>query len=299
MQLRPIPFSALIVVAALAAGCDVHVGENGVSLDVASGKASDEWSRTYTVASGGAVEIVNTNGAIVVEPSTGAQVEVKATRQTRAPSDEEAQALLKNLEIKEEVSDGRVHLQTSTGTGMLFGRRSASVEYHLRVPAGLKVSVKTENGGIGMHDVNGSLSASTTNGGIRGTNLSGSVSAHIINGGIVVDLASVAGPIDLDAVNGGIRLDIPADAKLDVEARAVNGGVNAEAGLALSGGERTRNGLSGKLNGGGTKVSATTVNGGVRIGSRSATASGQKGTNGDVDLEVLEVDGNTVVVPKR
>jgi hypothetical protein len=132
MRFRPNYLSALLVAAALGTGCDVHVGDNGVSLDVSSGKATEEWSRTYTVNRGGTLEIANSNGPIVVEAASGAQVEVKATKQVRARSDEEAQAVLKNLEIKEDVTPGRVSLQTATNPVTNFGRRSATIAFACR-----------------------------------------------------------------------------------------------------------------------------------------------------------------------
>ena len=266
MRLRPVYVSALVLTAALGAGCDVHVGENGVSLDVAGGKAREDWSRTYTLAKGGNLEIVNVNGAIVVNAGTGPQVEVKATRQARAASDEEAQALLKETAITEEVSPDRVSIRTSNGSGPLRGRRSINVEYQVRVPVGMRVNVKTENGGIGLHDVDGNLTASTTNGGIRGTNIAGAVSAHIVNGGIVMEIARVAGPVQLDAVNGGIRLDVPGSVNANLEAQAVNGGVSTEDGFPITASERSRTRISGRMNAGGTAISLSTVNGGVRIG---------------------------------
>jgi DUF4097 and DUF4098 domain-containing protein YvlB len=275
MRFRPNYLSALLVAAALGAGCDVHVGDNGVSLDVSSGKATEEWSRSYTVNHGGTLEIVNSNGPIVVEAGTGAQVEVKATKQVRARSDEEAQAVLKNLEITEEVTPGRVSLQTTTNPVTNFGRRSATVEYRVRVPAGLQVSVKTDNGGIGLHDVDGTLAATTTNGGIRGTNISGAVTAHIVNGGIVLDMARVSGALMLDSINGSIRLDVPANLNADVDAHAVNGGVVTEAGLTIVTSERSRTRVAGKMNRGGVPVSVSTVNGGVRIGVRDGSATSQ------------------------
>jgi len=268
MKLRLTHLSAVVLTAALGSGCDVHVGENGVSVDVASGKATEEWMRTYTLAKGGTLEISNTNGAIVVDRATGGQVEVTATRVARASTEEEAQALLQKTSIAEAVSPTKIAIQAAAGNGFEFGRRSINVEYHVRVPAGLQVSVKTENGGIGLHDVDGTLTASTTNGGIRGTNLSGSVSAHIVNGGIVIDVARLAGPIELDAVNGGIRLDLPADANADIEARAVNGGVTMESGLTLTTSDRTQRHVAGRLNAGGIKITASTVNGGVRLRGR-------------------------------
>jgi hypothetical protein len=273
MTFRPFCVSALLVTAALGAGCDVHVGDNGVSVDVASGKATDDWTRTYTLTKGSAVEIINVNGPIVVEAAQGPDVEIRATRVARARSDEEAQKLLKRLEIKETVGPGRVAVQTVTGRRMGFDGRSVSVEYRLRVPSGLQVSVKTENGGIGLHDVNGTFVASTTNGGVRGTSVSGAVSVHVVNGGIVMDVAHVAGPIELESVNGGIRLDIPADLNADLEAHAVNGGVSTDDNLKVDGLERSRTRLAGKLNRGGTPISVNTVNGGVRLRARDGSVS--------------------------
>jgi len=290
MRFRPFHLSAFVLTAILGAGCDVHVGENGVSLDVAGGKATDEWTRTYTVTTGGVVEIVNANGPIVVEAATGPQVEIRATRVARAKSDEEAQELLKKLEIKEDVAPGRVAVHTVTGSGLTSGRRSVNVEYRLRVPPGLQVSVKTENGGIGLHDVNGTVAATTTNGGVRGTNVSGAVSAHIVNGGIVMDLAQVAGPIELESVNGGIRLDLPADLNADIEASAVNGAVSSDDGLKLETSERARTKITGKLNRGGPRITVTTVNGGVHLRARDGSVS-RDARGGDEAGEVVLEQG--------
>jgi DUF4097 and DUF4098 domain-containing protein YvlB len=201
---------------------------------------------------------------------------VKATRTARASSDEEAQTVLKETSITEAVTPTRVTIQTSTGKGFQFGRRSINVEYHVIVPAGLQITVKTENGGIGLHDADGTFAASTTNGGIRATNLSGQVAAHVVNGGIVVDFAHVGGPTTLDTVNGGIRVNLPTDANVDVEASAVNGGVSSDAALNLAGVEKSRQRMTGKLNAGGTKITVSTVNGGVRLAGRTTAESSDK-----------------------
>ena len=289
MTVRSTYLCAWILTAALGAGCDVHVGENGVSVDVAGGKATEEWSRTYTLAKGGALDISNTNGPIVINAGTGPQVEVKATRTAKASSDEAAQALLKETSITETVTPTHVTLETS-GKGFQVGRRSINVEYQVTVPAGLQFTLKTENGGIGLHDADGTFAVSTTNGGIRGTNLSGQVTAHVVNGGIVVDLARVSGPTTLDTVNGGIRVNLPADANVDVEASAVNGGVSSDNTLNLTGVEKSRQHMTGKLNSGGTKITATTVNGGVRLVGRSISA--------QTDKEAFDEAGPIIVEKK-
>jgi DUF4097 and DUF4098 domain-containing protein YvlB len=286
MTFRPFYLSALLVTAALGAGCDVHVGENGVSVDVARGKAADDWTRSYTLAKGGTVDVVNVNGPIVVEAAEGLEVQIRATRVARASSDEEAREMLKKLEVKESVAPGRVAVQTVTDRGMDLGGRSISVEYRLRVPPGLQVSVKTENGGVGLHGVSGTFVASTTNGGIRGTNVSGAVSARIINGGIVMDVERVAGPIELESVNGGIRLDLPADLDADLDVHAVNGGVSTDDKLKVNASESSRRALAGKLNRGGARISVKAVNGGVRLRARDGSVS-RDAEGGDEAGEVV------------
>jgi len=165
-----------------------------------------------------------------------------------------------------------------------------TVEYRVRVPAGLQVSVKTENGGIGLYDVNGRVTATLTNGGVRGSNVSGAVSAHVVNGGIVMDIVRITGPIALESVNGGIRLDIPADLNADVEASAVNGGVSLDDGLMVQTSERTRTKIIGTLNGGGPRIAVTTVNGGVRLRTRHGSIS-RDAEGGDEAGEVVLQQG--------
>jgi hypothetical protein len=286
MTFRSFPLSTLLITAALGAGCDVHVGENGVSVDVARGKAADDWTRTYKLRQGDAVEIVNVNGPIVVEAAHGPEVEIRATRVATARSDEEARRLLRKLEIKEVVAPGRVVVQTVIGSGMVVDRRSVSVDYRLRVPTGLYVSITTEDGGIGLHDVDGTVVASTTSGGVRGTNVSGAVSARIVNGGIVMDVRRVAGPIALESINGSIRLDIPAELDADVEARAVNGSVSTDDNLRVDASERSRTRLAGTVNRGGTRISLNTVNGGVRLRARDGSVS-RDAEGGDEAGEVV------------
>ena len=290
MTCRPFYVPALLVIAVLASGCDVRVGENGVSLDVAGGKATDEWTRTYSLAKDGSVEVINVNGPIVVEAATGSQVEIRATRVARAKSDEDAREILNNARISEAVAPDRVAVQTVV-TNRTSGRgRSVTVEYRVRVPAGLQVSVKTENGGIGLYDVNARVTATLTNGGVRGSNVSGAVSAHVVNGGIVMDIVRVTGPIALESVNGGIRLDIPADLNADVDASAVNGGVSLDDGLKVQTSERTRTKIIGTLNGGGPRIAVTTVNGGVRLRTRDGSVS-RDAEGGDEAGEVVLQQG--------
>lgn len=267
--------SAAVVLLLLgAAGCDIKVNQNGVSVDIAEGRASDEWTRTYSMSPGGRVEIVNVNGGIQVTPAAGGQVEVFARREARTQDEAASKEILQKIEMVEEVAADRVKIQAKTTAwegsfaGGLGQRPQVTVEYRLSVPPGLHVDLKTENGGLRLQNVNGSFVTASTNGGINARGVSGSFAAALVNGGIQVDLAQVSGDVSLVTVNGGVRLELPSGVKADLDVRAVNGGVSVDERLGLEATEQARLHIAGRLNGGGPTISAQTTNGGVRVSVR-------------------------------
>ncbi len=265
-------FPAILALTFIAAGCDVSVGEHGFSMDVASGKAQAEWTRSYTIASGGRLEITNVNGTITASPGDGPQVEIRAERIAKARNDEAAQELLKKIEIVEEAAPDRVRIETKVPK-MSWGRSGHEVRYFVKVPKGLAVDFETVNGGVRLENLDNQIVASTTNGGVRGKGLRGAVKASTTNGGVEIAMAAVTGEVDLETTNGGIRLDLPQDARANLEARCVNGGIGVDESMSVDTTEKTRRQFRGTMNGGGPRVSAGTVNGGIRI--RKAGAAGE------------------------
>jgi hypothetical protein len=255
-----------------AAGCDVQVGEKGVSVDIAHGKATDEWVRSYTIAPGGRLEIANLNGQIAVSAAAGNTVDVRATREARASSDDAARDLLQKMRIVENVSRDHVSIavQADGDNGFRIGR-GVTVRYEVRLPAGLSASFRTENGGVTLDNVNGRIEAATTNGGITGRDVAGSITASTVNGGVQMGLASVSGDVALSAVNGGVRLELPASLSATLDARTVNGSVSVDDAFALTEANRSRQHVAGKINNGGPKISAETTNGSVRVMVRART----------------------------
>ena len=254
-------FPALFAIALFTSACDINVGEHGFSMDVATGKAQDEWTRSYTIESGGRLEIVNVNGVINAAPSDGAQVEVRAERRVKARTDEAARDVLNQIQMAEEVAPNRVRIETKVPKMRRIDQR---VEYWVKVPKGLSVSFETVNGGVRVENLDGRIEASTTNGGIRGKGLRGPVKADTTNGGVEVEMAAVTGDIALETTNGGIRLFLPQNAKANVEASCTNGGITVE-GPSIETSEKSRRRFRGTINGGGPRVSAETTNGGIRI----------------------------------
>ena len=262
--------SLAVVVSVLAlAACDVKVNDKGLSLNLGRANATDEWTRTYDLQPGGLLEIVNTNGLIEAIGSEGPKVEVLAERRARAGSQEEAAALLKKIEMREDVSATLVHIEARTSEGATGFRSSFDVQYHVRIPDGLSVSFRTANGAINLQNLNGRIAAATTNGGISGSGLSGAVEMQSVNGGVQADLSSVSGDIKLTTVNGTVRLDLPSDVKADLDASCVNGGISVDDRFNVNAsGEDSRRRVTAALNGGGPRISAASVNGGIRIRAR-------------------------------
>jgi len=269
MTTRTLASAGIVALSLAVAGCDVKVGENGLSFDVAEGKATDEWKRSYPLAAGGSLEIVNHNGRIDAFPATGATVEVTAQREFRSGSDEQAQEAMKGTELIEDVTPDRVRIETPR---LVFGdregpfqRRFINVSYRVGVPAGVNLSLKTENGRIQVENVKGKVTINSTNGRIDAIGLAGPLDVQTVNGGVNIDLPTLTGDVKVGGVNGGIRIRIPGNVDADLELHAVNGGVSVDDALTVATTQRERQHLLGRINKGGPKISADIVNGGVRV----------------------------------
>jgi len=248
----------------LSVACDVKVGENGVSLDVAHGKASDEWKRSYHLPPGGRVEIVNVSGLVTLAPSAGADVEVAASREASAPTEENARELLQKAEMVEQVSPDRVSIESRLDRRNGIGRK-VIVQITVRVPPGLRVSLKTEDGGIRFDGVDGAITAESVNGPIIGRGVTGPLTASTVNGGVRIEIAKVSADSRITTVNGPVELALAPDVNANLEATVVNGVVLVADGVPMTETERTPQRVAGKVNNGGPRIVAQTTNGAVRV----------------------------------
>jgi Toastrack DUF4097 len=251
---------AFVLVLPLAAACDL-IGAGFQE------KATDEWTRTYPIAAGGKVEVVNVNGKIDLEGTDANQVEVRAERTGRGSTQEAAREMLKRIDIREDVTPTSVRLETKLqqASGFLH-MGGGEVEYHVKVPVGAEVRLETVNGGIEVRNMKGRAQVETTNGGIKARGLMGPVKASTVNGGIDLDVDSIAASgIEVDCTNGGIKLSLPRNAKATVNARVVNGGIHVADLPIETTGESSRRRLDASLNGGGPRIQIEGTNGGITL----------------------------------
>jgi DUF4097 and DUF4098 domain-containing protein YvlB len=282
---------AVLAAPVVLAGCDVKVGDNGMSFDVTHGRANDEWKRTYTLARGGRLEIVSGGGPVNVTPSTGQTVEIHIIRESRASTDEAAQQALKEETISDEVAPDRVKVQTVRPRGDNsgpFGRRRISTEYRVSIPAGLSVAIRGENADVSLNDVEGQFTLENTNGGFRARGLSGSLTATTVNGVIDVDMVQVSGDVKATTVNGPIRIGLPAGVNATLEARTVNGNVDVDPDLPFTPAERERLRVTGRFGNGGPAITLNTTNGPVRISEAGRGRGGRGGEPIVIDRQLQE-----------
>src|SRR5689334_20168277 len=149
----------VLAAAVATAGCDI------VTADLRA-EESQQWHKSYQLDPKGRVEISNVNGKIEVVPSTGNAVEIDATKKARGASNEAAKAALDRVTIVEDVSNGRIRIETKVARTSGFSFSSGvNVEYRVKVPATADVKFTTVNGGVDVSDLSGRIVAETTNGG--------------------------------------------------------------------------------------------------------------------------------------
>ena len=258
--------AVLVPLLALAAACAVGP---------LNGRATEEWTKSYPLAPGGTVRIVNTNGRVDIQGVDGSNVEVNVQKIARAATDEGARELLPRISVKEDVTPDRVSFETARMAGIMIGARF-EVQYRVKAPKTAAIDATTTNGQIALSGLAGRVIARTTNGGVRAADLSGGVEAASTNGGVTVDLASVGKDrIALRTTNGGVTLGVPEKAKADIVATWTNGGMSVT-GVDVQVSEHARRRFEGKMNGGGTPIELHTTNGGIRLRAREVRDTEEK-----------------------
>jgi DUF4097 and DUF4098 domain-containing protein YvlB len=71
--------------------------------------------------------------------------------------------------------------------------------------------------------------------------------------------------VELSSVNGSVELTIPSDAKAEIEASTVSGGINNDFGLHVNHHRFVGHDLHGELGAGGTRIKLENVNGRIEV----------------------------------
>jgi hypothetical protein len=206
------------------------------------------------------VAVENVQGEISVEGWDRAEVEITAAKIGSGQDDH-----LDGVRVVTEVGIRSLKFRTVYPAHL---KKAVRVNYRLRVPRQVRLSsLRTLEGNIAVHDIEGSVDARTLSGNIEQMNVTGRVVARALTGSILVSVRALpvgTAPLLLDTVNGNVVLLLPPRANADLELSTVAGTIEGNYAFQISSipgdsTRRTRVGL------GGVTVSLRTVRGSIRV----------------------------------
>src|ERR1700691_5695494 len=230
------------------------------------GAFTEELHQAYALPPDGRVELDNINGAVHI--STWDRNEVKVDAVKYADSKDKLD------DARIEIDSGKDYLSIRTkyrdhDHTFNWGSHNnpAEVEYTLTVPRGARLDeIKLINGALDVIGTAGEVHASCINGRLEAHNLSGRAELSTINGQLEAKFDQLPGSsVELSSVNGSVALTIPSDARAEIEATTVSGGIENDFGLHVNHHNFVGHDLRGELGTGGPRIKLENVNGRIEI----------------------------------
>lgn len=229
------------------------------------GDMTEEFHQTYALAPDGRVELDNLNGAVHISVWDQNQVKVDAVKYAYT-KERLAEARIE-VESNQDSISIRTHYPDRDHTFNWGSHNNpAEVEYTVTVPRKARLDeIKLVNGALDINGGSGEVHASCVNGRLEARNLSGRADLSTVNGHLEAKFDKLPGSsIHLSSVNGSLDLTIPSDAKAEIDASTVSGGIENDFGLHVDG-HMVGHNLSGELGGGGPHIKLSNVNGRIEI----------------------------------
>ncbi|HYN83696.1 MAG TPA: DUF4097 family beta strand repeat-containing protein [Pyrinomonadaceae bacterium] len=234
----------------------------------------DEFRWRGALAAGKVVEIKGINGGVRAEgTAAGGEVEVVATKRGRRSAPETVR--IEVVPHGDGVTVCAVYPSPDAskpntcepgGGGRSNVRdNDVHVEFVVRVPAGVRFSGRTVNGGVEIEGLTANVEARTVNGAIS-VSTSGYARASTVNGSIraAMGRADWDSALEFTTVNGGINLSFPDGLSADLEAETLNGDISSDFEMTVQG-RVSRRKLAAQIGGGGRPLRLKTINGDIEI----------------------------------
>lgn len=227
------------------------------------------------LAAGKRLEIRGVNGSIRALAATGDEIDVTARKTARRSDPDE-------VEIKVVPSDEGVTIcavyptprrarhenrcEPGDDWSSSTDNNDVTVDFTIKLPAGIVFGGRTVNGDVEAQGLGADASVSTVNGSVD-VSAAGHVEATTVNGSIRASMgrADWSGDAEFTTVNGGITLTLPDGVSTEVRAETVNGDLETDFPLTVTGRFGPRH-MRGTIGGGGNRtLELSTVNGSIRI----------------------------------
>ncbi len=235
----------------------------------------EEFHKTFPLGPGGRFSLKNTNGDIHVSTWDKNEAEINAVKIARRSESD-----LGRVTIEAQGREGEVTVDT------IYPKLSnvrVSVEYEVRLPAGVNLDVvrstngdvvlngkfasaraSSTNGDIKLEGASAETDLSTTNGSINASDLEGRVNADTTNGRITLGIVRMGDDIKADTTNGSITVRLTGEVNARLHAHTTNGHINTSIPVTIQGSQSRRR-LEGTIGSGGPLLSLSTTNGSITI----------------------------------
>jgi Putative adhesin len=245
-----------------------------LSLTALATAAAQDFNWHGRIAAGKRLEIKGVNGDVRAILTSGAEAMVNAKKHARRSDPDD-------VEIKVVESDDgiticavyptppRARQENSCEPGDHWHSNTENndvvVDFDVQVPAGVIFNGQTVNGEMSAEGLKADVRASTVNGSVR-VSTTGLAEASTVNGSVYAQMGRADWTDDLEfsTVNGGITLIIPGKLDTEVRASTVNGDIESDWPLTITGRFNNRR-LRGTIGAGGRGLNLSTVNGEIRI----------------------------------
>ena len=238
----------------------------------AAGAQDFQWKGR--IASGKWLEVKGVNGDVRAMAATGAEAEVTAAKRGRRSDPESVE--IKVLEHADGITicavyptPARARRENSCAPGEHWNsstdNNDVKVDFTVRVPAGVKFRGETVNGEMEAMGLRADAAVSTVNGSVR-VETTGFAEARTVNGSINATMgrADWANQADFRTVNGGITLTFPSGLNAELRAETVNGDIESDWPVTVTGRFGPRR-VTGTIGSGGRTLHLATVNGSIRL----------------------------------
>ena len=240
----------------------------------ASSAAAQDFNWHGRLAPGNRLEVKGVNGDVRAVATSGNEVVVTATKRGRRSDPDDVKIEVVQWEGGVTIcavypTSPRARRENSCERGDDWHSSTqdndVTVDFRVQVPAGVEFSGQTVNGGMSAEGLTADVKASSVNGSVRVTT-TGLAEASTVNGSVYVEMgrANWTNELEFSTVNGGITLVMPAKLDTDVRASSVNGDIESDYPLTISGRFGPRK-LRGTIGAGGRTLNLSTVNGEIRL----------------------------------
>ncbi|MGE5508334.1 MAG: DUF4097 family beta strand repeat-containing protein [Chitinophagales bacterium] len=226
-----------------------------------------------------AIKVDSVSTEVIWRPSPDGQLRARLTGQTTGETP--------TLDVTRAGDKATVAVRYPRQSFLSFGQFANNLALELYVPAKRWRSVEIgtvsgdvqlgalETGDFRFHSVSGELDSpqltvakaevSSTSGDLTVASFTGEGRFSTVSGEIEVACTQLTGNLKLHTTSGEVQLDLPPDARFNLEARSTSGEIKSAFPITIAGGAGERHRVSGTVGGGGPLVELETVSGNLDL----------------------------------